>query len=318
MASIPGVEPAETAASAEATTSTTEPRPKRSKVRRRKVTAHDSFLTYAGGRWWKIALLVSVLSLAAYIYFPLSRDHFGGTWLGYALGTLGALLIVWLTMLGMRKRAITPGTWSLKAWTSAHVYLGLSLIAVGTLHSGFHFGLNVHTLAWALMMVVILSGLFGVVVYVALPRALSENRYDEGGAVTETQMIEQLRSLDRQIHDAAQPLTPEDAATVEKSLEQDPFAGNAINRLTGRYPNCATREAAARLREARAYRPRIADDPMDKVDALLARKESVLARMRRHLKLKSILQSWLYLHVPMTFALLAALSAHIVSVFFYW
>jgi hypothetical protein len=27
---------------------------------------------------------------------------------------------------------------------------------------------------------------------------------------------------------------------------------------------------------------------------------------------------WLYFHVPLSFALLAALTAHIISVFFYW
>jgi hypothetical protein len=37
----------------------------------------------------------------------------------------------------------------------------------------------------------------------------------------------------------------------------------------------------------------------------------MLARMRRHLRLKGWLQAWLYVHVPMTFALIAALSAHI-------
>jgi hypothetical protein len=31
-----------------------------------------------------------------------------------------------------------------------------------------------------------------------------------------------------------------------------------------------------------------------------------------------MLEIWLYLHVPLTFALIAALVAHIVSVFFYW
>jgi hypothetical protein len=151
-----------------------------------------------------------------------------------------------------------------------------------------------------------------------LPQALSSNRYDEEGAITEKQMIEALRSLDRQIHDAAQPLDPETATLVGKSLDEDPFAGTFWNRITGSYPKCATRSTAAELRRIRAYRPRIANDPLDKVDALLTRKEAMLGRMRRHLKLKSWLQAWLYVHVPVTFALIAALSAHIVSVFFYW
>lgn len=291
---------------------------KRTGATRERTSTHEGFLSHHNMFWGKLSAALALALVALYIFVPLPGTHFGSSWLGYALGTVGALLILWLTLLGVRKRAITPGRWSLKAWTSAHVYLGLCLTVIGTLHSGFHFGWNVHTLAWALMLLVIGSGVFGIWVYATLPRALSANRYDEEGAITEKQMIEALRSLDRQIHDAAQPLDPQSAALVNQSLDEDPFAGNFWNRLTGNYPKCATRHAAAELRRMRAYRPRIANDPLDKVDALLTRKEAMLGRMRRHLKLKSWLQAWLYIHVPVTFALIAALSAHIVSVFFYW
>src|SRR3546814_7069282 len=90
-----------------------------------------------------------------------SSDLNGGSWYGYTLGTIGAGLILWLTALGYRKRKMTNDYWSLTAWTSAHVYLGLSLMVVGTWHTGFQLGWNVHTLAWALMMPVILSVLYG-------------------------------------------------------------------------------------------------------------------------------------------------------------
>src|SRR3546814_14908394 len=56
--------------------------------------------------------------------------HNGSSWYGYTLGTVGAGLILWLTALGYRKRKMTNDYWSLKAWTSAHVYLGLSLMVV--------------------------------------------------------------------------------------------------------------------------------------------------------------------------------------------
>lgn len=277
-------------------------------------TLHDGFLRHKGFRWAKIATLLSLVAIVAYFLIDVTPRHNGGSWYGYILGTIGALQIIWLTALGIRKRAMTRGRWSLKAWTSAHVYLGLSLIVIATLHTGFQFGWNVHTLAYALMMLVILSGLFGIFAYATIPVALSSNREE----MTQSQMIDALRSIDRQLFDAAQPLDQESAALVQSSLDQDPFYGGLIRRLSGRYPDCATRAAQAGIRRTTAYQPQIGDDPLEKVDALLERKEAVLARVRRHLRLKALLEIWLYVHVPMTFALLAALSAHIISVFFYW
>lgn len=282
--------------------------------RRQRTSSHDGFLQYRNFRWAKIAAAICVAAIAAYLMIDVQPRPNGGSAEGYILGTIGALLILWLTLLGVRKRAMTPGRWSLKAWTSAHVYLGLSLIVIATLHTGFQFGWNVHTLAYALMMLVIASGIWGISMYGALPKALSDNRE----MMTETQMLEALRSIDRQLHDAAQPLDQHHADLVQSSLEQDPFGGGLWARLTGRYRRCATRAAQAELRREGAFRPKLADDPLERIDTLLERKGAILHRVRRHLRLKALLEVWLYVHVPVTFALIAALSAHIVSVFFYW
>jgi hypothetical protein len=321
MASVapphPGQRPTETAATTRGSTSTVKPKTA-PRVRRDKVTSHESFLTYANGRWWKTALAIVAVCFLSYALIDVQPRHNGGTWYGYTLGTIGFGLILWLTLLGIRKRAMTPGRWSLKAWTSAHVYLGLSLIVIGTLHTGFQLGWNVHTLAWALMMLVILSGLFGIYVYATFPKALSANRFDEEGAITEKSMIEQVRQLDRQIHDAAQPLDTEAAGVVMRSLDENVFAGSFWQRTRNHYPKCLTRAALAELRKLRNFRPRLDDDPFERVETLLTKKEALLARIRRHLQLKAWLQAWLYIHVPATFALIAALSAHVFSVFFYW
>ena len=145
------------------------------------------------------------------------------------LGTIGAGLILWLTALGMRKRAMTRKKWSLKAWTSAHVYLGLSLIVIATLHTGFQFGWNIHTLAYALMMLVIVSGIYGITAYAFLPKELSDNR----GEMTAAQMIDAVHSIDKQIQISAQPLSDEDTEVVLGSLGEDPFGGGLYRRLTG-------------------------------------------------------------------------------------
>lgn len=270
--------------------------------------SHEGFLRHRRFRWLKAALLLSLVAGTVYATADVQPRHNGGSWLGYTLGSVGAVLILWLTMLGLRKRAMTRGRWSLKGWTSAHVYLGLSLVVVATLHTGFQFGLNVHTLAYALMMLVILSGVYGVAVYSTLPDALSDNRAE----MTRPQMIEAVQKLDRQLQAAAQPLSDKEAAIVRLSLAEDPFRGGLVRRLTGNYSSCRNARALKLIRE-RGGGPETA-----RVAELLERKAAALGRIRRHLRIRALLEVWLYVHVPLTFATIAALAAHIVSVFYYW
>ncbi|MEQ1688289.1 MAG: hypothetical protein ABL874_06930 [Sphingopyxis sp.] len=290
------------------------PRKTAAQGERERSSLHEGFLAHANYRWLKVAIGLFLTSIVSYFLVDVAPRHNGGSWYGYTLGTIGALLILWLTLLGVRKRAMTRGPWSLKAWTSAHVYLGLSLAVIGTLHGGFQLGWNVHTLSWSLMMLVIASGVWGISVYSTLPSALSNNRDER----TQAQMLDDIRSLDRQLHEAAQALGSGDAAIVQGSLSSDPFAGSLWSRLSGRYRRCATAQALAAVRAQTGQRYDSGHDPLEKIDGLLTRKLAALGRLRRHLKLKALLEVWLYIHVPMTFALIAALTAHIVSVFFYW
>jgi len=47
-------------------------------------------------------------------------------------------------------------------------------------------------------------------------------------------------------------------------------------------------------------------------------RKKILRTIRSDIRMSGIQEIWLYLHVPMSFGLLAALIAHIVSVFIYW
>ena len=275
-------------------------------IKARRAALHEGFLRHAGFRWLKVSGALCLVLLVIYAAAEFRPQAGGNTWFGYATGALGAGLILWLTGLGLRKRAMTPGNWSLKGWTSAHVYLGLSLVVVATLHTGFRFGWNVHTLAYALMMLVIVSGLFGVVAYARLPTALSANR----GDATEPQMIEAVHAIDRQLELAAQPLSRSQTDLVITAMAQDSFGASIVARLSGHYPRCATRAAIERLAAA--------NPEAEKVEVLLIRREAALIRLRRHLRLRGMLEAWLWVHVPATVALLAALTAHIVAEFYYW
>ncbi len=117
----------------------------------------------------------------------------------------------------------------------------------------------------------------------------------------------------------ARPLEQNQAALVRKAVQKTRIGGSFPQRLTGWHGNCPSRLAFQELSAARAP---MADGPqataLDQILSLLAEKNATLDRARRYIRLRSLLEVWLYIHIPATLALMAALTAHIISVFFFW
>ena len=87
----------------------------------------DNLFNYKRFVFLKWALLLTLVSTFAYLLDQPAIYANGGTWLGYTLGTIGALLILWLMWFGVRKRQYNNQSGNLRGWVSAHIYLGLSL-----------------------------------------------------------------------------------------------------------------------------------------------------------------------------------------------
>lgn len=278
------------------------------------VVAHESFLVHRRYRFLKAALLLAALSIVLYVAWRPEDGHNGGTWLGYTLGTVGALLIIWLMLLGIRKRRYGPGGWSLKAWLSAHVYLGVAVVVVATLHAGFELGWNIHTLAYLLTWLTVVTGVTGLWAYVAIPHRMTVNR----GGQTLTDMARAIVAVDRQCAELALPLGDAFVAEVQRSRERTRIGGGILRQLSGRARGCATSRALDRVRNLTETAPREQREAAGGLIVALGGKADLLRRARRDIRLKALLDAWLLLHVPLSFALLAALTAHVVSVFFYW
>ena len=275
---------------------------------------HESILVYRRFRYLRFGALLALICVVAYAaHQPLTAPN-GGTWLGYGLGGIGALLILWLMWFGVRKRRYNRGPGLLEDWLSAHVYLGLALIVVATLHTGFQFGWNVHTLAYGLMLAVILSGVFGVYAYMRFPSMMTENRR----SLTLDQMLAQMSELDAECREVAMTLGDQVNAAVLDASENTRIGGGVLRQLSGREPDCATARALVRVRTLADQSDMSEAAPLRRLISLLTRKDELLRRARRDVQLKALMDIWLYVHVPLSFALLAALLAHVVSVFYYW
>lgn len=275
--------------------------------------AQDTFLTVDRLKYLKWATGLVVLCIFAYAFHSPAIKPGGGTWLGYTLGTIGALLILWLLMFGVRKRAYSSNLGTVKGWLSAHVYLGLALAIVATLHTGFEFGWNIHTLAYALTVAVIASGIWGVVLYVRQP-AMMGNLLDGRSLQQHGQVLTEIDAESRRI---AQNLSSQVQALVDASASTRIFE-NFFQRLRGSNPHCGTDRAVAALERPDARLDEQKSREFQELCTLQFRRQQQLKRIRNFVRLKTWAEIWLLFHVPLSFALLAGLLAHVVSVFFYW
>ena len=272
-----------------------------------------TFLEYKDYRYLKIAVGLLLASLMAFVLDDPPGGRSGSSWTGYGLGTIAAATIFWLMWLGVRKRSYrSPGA-PLKGWVSAHVYLGTALLVLVPLHSAFEFGANVHTLAYLLMCIVILSGMLGVGFYALVPTSMTRNRNN----ITLDAMLERIAEIDAECQMAAGGLPDYYAQSVMMSVDGTRIGGSLRAQLSGRDSNCGTSRALKRLRTSEIDLEGDGKDQERKLIELIARKELLLKQIRRDVRFKGLLDLWLLLHVPLAFATCAALIVHVFVVFWY-
>lgn len=274
---------------------------------------HRTLLEYQHYRYLRVALALGGAAVAAFLLHKPPVGAHGGTWLGYTLGSLSAAIIVLLAWLGVRKRQFL-GAGTMQGWLSAHVYLGLSLIVLATLHTGFQFGWNVHTLAYVLMLGVILSGLYGLYAYLRFPRMLTELLGEEDLDA----ILLKIADLDEMARVAALPLSDEINQLVQKASRDTRIGGSPLQQLGGGQKDCPTAAAVKRLRALGKNLKSAQSRHHRELYSLLLRRESLVARARQAVMLKARLEAWLFLHVPLAVALLTTLFAHVFAIYFYW
>lgn len=274
---------------------------------------HQTVLEYGHHRYLKIALLLSGAGIAAYVGDDGPLGRYGGSWVGYGLGILGALIILLLLWFGVRKRRYRSRMGTLQGWLSAHVYLGASLLVIVTLHTGFEVGWNVHTLAFALMLLVVLSGFYGIYAYVRYPKLVTAVM----GEDTMDGLLLKIASLDAEARAAAMTLPDEISRAVLAAAEETRIGGGVIAQLRGDDPRCPTTRALDLLKESVGGLTMTSTRASQTLFSALSKKQAMLRRARAAVMYKARLDLWLYAHVPLSLALLGALAAHIVAVFFY-
>ena len=268
---------------------------------------------YKNYLYFKLAVVMILLAFAVFLVFEPSIGYYGGSWLGYGLGTVSTLMVLWMAWYGIRKRRYrSSGT--TQAWLSAHIYLGTALTFIVTLHSGFHFGLNIHTLAYSLLIVVVISGFFGNYTYMIYPRRMTENM----GEDSLDGLLLRIAEADKLARQIALVMPDDINNTVMHACRATSIGVGLFEQLRGYQPNCPSATAVQKLTAMGNDLPAEQRKLYRELYSIMVRRQSLVKRARQDLMYRSRLGFWLYFHLPLSIALLVAMSAHIIAVFFYW
>jgi hypothetical protein len=142
-------------------------------------------------RGWAVAsLILMAFFTAVYVAYAMRAPEGprGGSALGLTFGVVGFAFIIFAALLGARKRVPTWRLGRAQAWMRGHLWLGLLSLPAILFHGGFHFGGILTSVLMWLLLITVVSGVFGAVLQHFVPRVMTtdvklETIYDEIGNV---------------------------------------------------------------------------------------------------------------------------------------
>jgi hypothetical protein len=283
--------------------------------------------------WIITAATIFVVATLFYIPYHLNQPNgpSGSTWPGLIYGILGTAMIFFAMALTPRKKVRTMRIGRAYYWMQGHVWFGLLSFPVILYHAGFRAHLWGGVMTWALMLLFIaieISGVVGLMLQQVLPSKLLRDVPYE----TIFEQIEHICSILR--NEASEKITALTTRKVEQAfdLEAIPAGGTAV--MATVTPGSKTLDEFYKNEIV----PFLADHPnthgqlakpsttilaFDKLRSRLPVElhetandlQGIVEERRDLIRQKHLhrwLHGWLYIHIPLSAAMLVLIVVHIV------
>ena len=244
--------------------------------------------------------------------------------LGYWLGITGALLMLSLLLYPLRKRIkALRRAGSVKSWFRAHMMVGILGPTLILFHSNFHLQSSNATVATAVMLVVVASGLVGRYLYARIHLGLYGKRAEAQELLGDIAALKGI--LGGEMH--GDPAFVTDLGRLE-TLLPDPEARSGTGFWTLMSIGMRTRVASNRLRRRAdvvlKYLARNQNWPRAEarrrralVSELLSQYQGAVVKTARLGYFARLFALWHVLHLPLFFLLIVSAIAHVIAVHLY-
>jgi hypothetical protein len=283
--------------------------------------------------WVIVCVAIFIAATAAYYFY--ARNGVGGAnggsaW-GLAYGVGGTLLMLAALLLGARKRVRTLRIGRAYHWMQAHVWLGLLSYPLILMHGGFRWGGPLTSVMMWVFTIVVFSGIVGLIlqqfipskllndapaetIYEQIDRVIDQLRQEAAGIVDSAEAAEEGRAFDLEVVPAGQATATAPAAQSRSAQALRDFYGRQIEPfLQRKFPaghplanEISARAVFQQLKDSAS--PSLAE-PIEDLRQI-ADERRQLARQKQ---LHHLLHAWLFVHVPLSYALIILVAYHAVE-----
>ena len=265
-------------------------------------------------RFWRVVGILSFVGLtASYVWYSRSVPFtHGGSTMGIFYGVVATFLVLMLAYFGIRKRSYQSTWGTLDGWLQGHLYLGLLVPVVVVYHAGFRFRDMVATTTGVVLLIVVLSGIWGTLFYAALPRRLTRIQSSLTVEEISAQLNQTAQAMNR-LAAGRSVLFQRIADQILKKIRPRSFAGWRLLVASGRV-----------IEEDGSYWQSLLDQlgederpSMRQLLVLFRQHRELHLRLRFQQRYRNLLEAWLYMHVPLSILLIVLLTVHVVAAFYF-
>lgn len=266
----------------------------------------------SGVTWRRIFFLLLAAATASFVWYTQHEYPHGGSRMGLLYGIAGFFLCYLLAFFGIRKRWYRSTFGTVEQWMQSHIYLGILVLVILIFHTGGRFHDKVAVATLILVAVVVASGILGAILYVTVPRLLTEVESN----LTVAEISDQLNQQGKQMARIASGKSAPFQRIYEQLIREA-----APGWLAG------WRLLIARMRKTKSPSADWANllglvqkDEQEELRQMLVasrQRKELLIRLIYQQRYKNILEFWLYIHIPFTILLLLFSIVHVVAVFYY-
>lgn len=268
----------------------------------------ETFINFARWKWFKITSYFTLIFIIWYLIDDPILPKSGSTFYGYSAGIISASIMVYLMWYGSRKRRYFASATTLREVLSAHVWLGLSLLILVPLHTGFRFNFNVHTMTAIFCLFTIITGVWGMYFYRTLPKQVKSNR----GEGSLKNLLEQFENLGTQLKKL-------------ESGKSDSFISFISRFDTYKIPKLPQIIFGARAKPLSKQDTALALSGIGEAErkdiltavSIIDKRFEFLSQIEHESLVQFWIKFWLYIHVPLACGSIILLIFHIVSVLYY-